>query len=71
VPNLIDRSAEHHRQLHLDTRELSLAERYSDDFLPDIRRQEVPAGDKLAQANIRADSMLTGGRRAPISAIFA
>jgi hypothetical protein len=31
------------------------------DFIPDIRRQRVPAGGKLAQAQISAGNMQAGG----------
>jgi hypothetical protein len=39
-----------------------VAARDSHDRFPDIRRQAVPARDKLAQSQIRAGSMQTGGR---------
>jgi hypothetical protein len=58
----IEWDTEHHRHLLSNTREISLAARDSNDQVPDIRRQPVPARDKLAQGEISADSMPTGDR---------
>jgi hypothetical protein len=44
------------------TRETLLAPRHFHDLFPDIRRQAVPARDKLAQSQIRACQVRTGVR---------
>jgi hypothetical protein len=58
----IDWDTEHHGHLLRKTREISLAAGYSDHPFPDIRRQAVPASDKLAQGEISAINVQTRGR---------
>ena len=65
----IDWDTEHHRHLLPNTREISLAARDSNDRFPDIRRQEVPGRDQLAQGKISAGSMQTGGSGLDASAM--
>ena len=48
---------------------ISLAPRHFRDLSSDIRRQRVPASDKLAQAEISAGSMQTGWRGVAASAM--
>jgi len=48
----------------------SAPSRQRHDLFPDIHGQHVPAGDKLAQAEISAGSMQTGGRGLAPSAML-
>jgi hypothetical protein len=55
-------NTEHHHRLLANAREISLAACDSHNPFPDSRRQPVPARDQLAQGEISAGSMQTGGR---------
>jgi hypothetical protein len=59
----------HHRLL-ATARDVSLAACDSHNPFPDIRRQLLPTRDQLAQGEISAGSMQTGGRRVNATAML-